>query len=75
MKERIHDYEKKLESIRDQIMRVSPEKWIGDEDDDSECSGDINFDEGDLTPIKGSVGKMDRKRIIFDMLRAFNSIL
>ena len=69
------DYEKRLEDIRDKIANVSPDKWIGDESDYSECSKDEEFDLGDLTPIKGSLSKIETKRLVFDMLKGFNDTL
>ena len=60
VQERIHDYEKKLDSIRDRLMRLSPEKWIEPNgEDNSACSEEFDFDDGDLTPVKGSVSKIE----------------
>jgi len=75
IQEKIHDYRQKLDDIRDRIIRVSPDKWVDDEIEDSDCSGEFDFDEGDITPAKGSVSKIEKKRLIFDMLRDLNSIL
>lgn len=69
------DYEKQLEDIRDKIANVSPDKWIGDESDYSECSNEEEFEIADLTPIKGSISKIERKRRVFDMMKVFNETL
>jgi hypothetical protein len=69
------DYEKKLEEIRDKVANLTPEKWIGEESDYSDVGSEQEFEVGDLTPIKGSVSKIERKRRIFDMIKAFNETL
>lgn len=69
-------YEKKLQEIKEKIVHISPQKWIGEEDQNySDCESYEEFDLADLTPIKGSVSKIERKRRIFDMMKAFTDVL
>lgn len=78
IKERIGLYQRELDSVRERISQVTPEKWLDDDGykySDSETEMELESTFEDLTPCKGSVSKIEAKREIFEMIRYYNSFL
>lgn len=76
IQDRIKEYSRKLNEVRDKITRISPEKWEEEDLDQPEDEELSDLDEYvDLTPAKGSLSKIEKKRKIFDMLSCYNEVL